>query len=136
MGSAVMYNFKKRLLELVNDDQEIRNKYVVYLKRYKKWEIARDKWVEDTGVNPTAIFNDGPRLKEASELIKQNINVIKNDSEFIEKIAVLVQHMDYDVDFQKWFYKYLPKTSQWRKFMYDRIAVNSGKSQKYGTQTI
>lgn len=123
-----------RLKQLVDEDQAIRQEYDDFTSKYKHPAGVR-KWIAEKGVPSYDIFGDRPRAKEAQILIKSQTAVILADPRLRQWAWLLVQHMDHDISFQKWFLALLPKNSEEYRYLYDRVAVNTGNPQKYNTQT-
>lgn len=122
------------LLKLYSADQKERNEYQSYLKKIDNWQNASKKWIKDKNRNQNDIFNDKFRSTQAKKLIIDNIKEIIVNKKLLNMAWLLVQHMDNDVSFQKQFLNYLQPQSQEYKYLFDRIAVNSGEEQQYNTQ--
>jgi hypothetical protein len=120
---------KKMLSEMVEQDQEIRNKLM------------------QLGESPE-LFQ---RMEQLSKEHVQTLKHILSDyewitiSEFDQKADrnawLLVQHADNDVDFQKEILQKLERlyplgetSSQNFAYLYDRVAHNENRPQRYGTQ--
>jgi len=133
-----IYNkLKESILDnLYREDQKERNRYKKYLIKYQDYKIASAKYANDFSRRTDDIFNDTDRLEIAKDYIKKNINDIVNSDNLKRKSWLLVQHMDNDTDFQEWFIKFLSENSEEYKYLYDRIQINLGKSQKYYTQDV
>jgi hypothetical protein len=134
-----------RLQELYNKDQRLRNEYVKYLEKYNNdWKKASQAWMKDHPEikDPTNIFDDTDGLNEAKEIIKPNIDVILADKKLLNTAWLLVQHMDDDISFQKWFHSYLKESADETQdpkeygYLYDRIAIKENRPQKYNTQKV
>ena len=93
-----------QLLVLIRKEyQGYLDKYAGPAPNYPTWQQAVQHWISDKRTPADDIFNDKKRLAEAKLIIQQNIKQIQTD-QFLENIAwLLVQHMDHDVEFQKWF---------------------------------
>lgn len=122
------------LHELYRQDQEMRNKYSDYLRRYPNWVDAAEEFANDHGTSKSDIFSDKPRQEKAKRLIKDNIKEITQDGKLLDLAWLLVQHMDNDLSFQKWFLAYLPEGSENYKYLSDRVLRGEGKKQRFGTQ--
>lgn len=140
-----MLNFKHFMIEATNniemlkilhdEDQNERNQYTTYLKKYPDWQQAAKQFAKDKNRSTDDIFNDAPRLKLAKEIIQSNIKQIKANPSQLEMAWLLVQHMENEEPFQQWFLKHLKKGSSNWKYLTDRILTNKNMPQKYGTQT-
>lgn len=119
---------------LYDQDQAERREYKGYLAKFPDWKKAAAAWSQDKQRNPNDVFDDTTRLQQAKQLISQNIDKIKMNPSWLKMAWLLVQHMDNDLPFQKWFIQHLRKGGQNWQYLTDRILVNQGKSQKYGTQ--
>lgn len=84
--------------------------------------------------NPNDVFDDKNRLLQARELIGNNIEEIRQDKNALNSAWLLVQHMDDDPGFQKWFHKFLKQNTNAYRMLYDRRAVNAGIPQQSYTQ--
>jgi LPS O-antigen subunit length determinant protein (WzzB/FepE family) len=127
------HDLASELQNLYNQDQSERQRYQKYLTRFSSWQQAADGWAKDTGRDSNDIFADKERLQKAKQLIIQNIQQIKTPT-LIKMAWLLVQHMDDDISFQKWFLDRLEKgTTEW-KYLSDRISIAQGMPQKFGTQ--
>lgn len=126
---------KSQLADLYQADQAERTAYQAYLKKYPDWQQAAAAWVKDKKRSPDDVFDDKARLTKAKALIQQNAQSIVSDSSLTKMAWLLVQHMDYDVAFQKEFLKYLKPETEEYKYLTDRVASNMGQKQVYGTQT-
>jgi len=122
------------LKSLYDEDQRERNEYKNYLNQYDNWKSAAKAWIKDKKRSPDDVFNDKERLKQAKQLISTNIDQIVNSKKLKDIAWLLVQHMDNDVQFQKWFLQHLSTRTKNYRYLSDRIATNSGLPQKYGTQ--
>lgn len=123
-----------KLEELVEGDQKLRGEYQEYLKKYPKWQDAAAAFRKDKGTKKNDLFGDAKRVPGAQKLIKENIEDIKKDKKGLNRAWLLVQHMDNDVAYQKWFLQHLKPGSTDFKYLTDRVLVNTGKPQKYNTQ--
>jgi hypothetical protein len=119
---ATLQKFAQEIMVMVKHDQEMRQKFHTN----KDW---------DSKVDPANTV----RLKEIIETIGwPSISKVGSDVSF--GAWLLVQHADFDLDFQKSclkLMKSLPKNECHQSnmaYLTDRIKVNSGKSQTYGTQ--
>jgi hypothetical protein len=121
--------------QLYSQDQAERNEYRNhYLSKYPDWKQAAAAFAKKYGRKTDDIFDDAERAARAKQLIQTNINEIKGNSSELNKAWLLVQHMDKDAEFQQWFLQHLKQGTEEHKYLHDRVAVNSGRKQQYGTQ--
>ena len=133
----------EELKKLKDADQVPRNEYKEkYLDKYDSanWEKARDKWISDKKIiDPEDVFEDTKRQPHAKQLIQANIDEILESPEALSSAWLIVQHMDKDVPFQKWFLGkmttkgYGPESEEFQ-LLTDRTLINSGEKQKFNTQ--
>lgn len=78
-------------------------------------------------------FVNGQKIKD---LIKENGYPSKEliGEKSMKNFWLLIQHQDFDLDLQKNCLKYCDFDPQNRAYLTDRVLVNSGKKQIYGTQ--
>lgn len=130
------------LQQYQNEDQVPRLIYKEIIDQIGDWKIARKIYIEK--YNPkdpnNDFFDEKERQVNYKKFIIDNIKIISNNKKLACTAWVLVQHMDYDLEFQKWYFKLLKMTcneeDQEYKLLYDRICVNEGLPQKYNTQFI
>ena len=111
----------KEILEMAKIDQEIR-----------ATKFNEKRWVEVEGAN----------TKKMKQIVKEIgwPTISKVGEEASENAWLLVQHADRDVAFQKECLELMKKLSpeevseQNITYLYDRICVNEGKPQFFGTQ--
>jgi len=132
-----VYDARKKLKELVKEDQAERNEYRELLKKME-WSKAIEQWCKKKNRSKDDVFDDAKRLKEAKELILKNKNSINPNN-----VWLLVQHSDEDPKFQKWFLNFYSKPERknklkkkWAKYLEDRWLVNTGQPQKNNTQNV
>ena len=132
----------QQLKQLVENDQFLRLQYQELIEQMggnQNWQAAKAEW--DKTHNPNDPFGDAITRTKAQPLIKNNIEIIKQDSNALHDAWLLVQHMDMDPEFQKWFINYLDPNQRNEKgesdyeYLNDRIQVGMGVPQTYGTQT-
>jgi hypothetical protein len=126
--------FIDKLNQAYAEDQHERQEYKSYLAKFKDWRQAAEMWAKDKSRSPNDLFNDKQRLNIVKNIITNHIEEIKLDKKLLKTSWLLVQHMDDDVNFQKWFLNQLNKRTQNYRYLYDRVAVNSNLPQKYNTQ--
>lgn len=126
-----------QLRSLYEADQKIRKEYKLYLDKYQDWRMSSKEWLKNhPEFTEHDIFGDKDRLDQARTIIKENIDNIIKDKQLTNMAWLLVQHMDNDIAFQKWFINYLKEESEEYKYLTDRISVNQNKPQKYNTQQV
>jgi 8-oxo-dGTP pyrophosphatase MutT (NUDIX family)/RNA:NAD 2'-phosphotransferase (TPT1/KptA family)/GNAT superfamily N-acetyltransferase len=126
-----------QLQSLMQQDQQERKYYEDnYESKYPDWREAAKAYAKDKGRPTDDIFGDGPRLLKAKQLIQSSMQQIIADPKALHDAWLLVQHMDKDVAFQKEFLKHLKPGTQDFKYLTDRVAVNSGQPQQFGTQNV
>lgn len=115
-------DFKQKVLEMKNIDQDLRQNiatgsndktasYLIYAVDYVNGQRLHDL-VEKYGYpDKEMIGEDG-----------------------VEAFWLLVQHQDYEVDFQEKCLKKCGFTNKQKAYLEDRVRVNKGKKQMYGTQ--
>jgi DnaJ-class molecular chaperone len=132
----------QQLAQLEKDDQLLRLQYQELIKQMggnQNWQAAKAEW--DKTHDPNDPFGDAITRTKAQPLIKNNIEIIKQDPNALHNAWLLVQHMDMDPEFQKWFLNYLDPNQRSEKgesdyeYLHDRIQVGMGVPQTYGTQT-
>lgn len=132
----------QQLAQLERDDQLLRLQYQELIKQMggnQNWQAAKAEW--DKTHDPNDPFGDAITRTKAQPLIKNNIEIIKQDPNALHNAWLLVQHMDMDPEFQKWFLNYLDPNQRSEKgesdyeYLHDRIQVGMGVPQTYGTQT-
>ena len=118
--------FLKRITEMAKIDQDLR--------------FAAQEQFDQTGklsaynyLIYVTDFVHGERLKR---LIKQYGYPTRKmlSADGLAAFWLLVQHQDYDTDLQKKCLKNCEFTAEHKKLLVDRIRVNEGRPQKYGTQ--
>jgi len=127
---------RKQLRKHVYADQSPRNEYANFLLEFDTWWEAAAEWARIKEVSSNDIFCDAKRQAICKPLIYEHINEIISDAELQELAWIIVQHMDGDAAFQKWFLSYLPIGSTCYQYLFDRIAVNAGCPQQFGTQYV
>ena len=133
----------QQLEQLEAEDQAPRKEYEKLMEQMggnQYWQKAKAEW--DKTHDPNDPFGDVPRRAKAQELIKNNIEAIQQDPNALHNAWLLVQHMDPDPEFQKWFINYLDPNAKTEhggqndyQYLMDRIQVGMGVPQTYGTQT-
>jgi len=138
-----MITFKQFITEehdviqsLYDADQAERNAFVEHLKKYSNREEGVVAWANERGRSNDDLFDDIPRLAKAKEHIQANIHTIKANPKQLNQAWLLVQHMDHDVAFQQEFHRHLTPGTTEHEYLTDRILVNQGKPQKFGTQNV
>ena len=128
----------QELQQLEVADQAPRNQYMQLIQQLNgDWQAAQQKWIAQ-GNDPNDMFGDisTGRGANAKTFIQQNIETIKQSPEATKAAWLLVQHMDYDVQFQQWFLQHLNPETEDYKYLSDRVNVNTGQPQQYGTQNV
>ena len=140
-------DFKQRmgaLSTLRADDQRGRRLYAKdYLSKLPYPESAH-AWTKDTGAHPDDVFHDKTRRlpgtpsrsESAQAIIRQYHPQIMAQPQHRDNATLLAIHMDHDLPFQKWYLNKLPKNAGMYKHLFDRVAINSGRPQRYGTQSV
>ena len=133
---AFSSNTRNLLKDMRVADQKGRHEYAKVIDKHGgDWEKARDEWIKNGKGSSDDMFGDSSRHSKIKALITKHISEIAKDPEMLKDAWTLVQHMDHEVDLQNFLLPYLKGTEEF-KYLYDRIAVNTGKEQKYGTQRI
>ena len=149
VSAADPQGLAQQLRQLETEDQAPRKEYEKLMEEMggnQNWQTAKAKWDKMhsavSGYDPNDPFGDVPRRAKAQELIKNNIETIQQDPNALHNAWLLVQHMDPDPEFQKWFIKYLNPNEKTEhggqndyQYLLDRIQVGMGVPQTYGTQT-
>jgi Protein of unknown function (DUF5661) len=133
-GNSVYQTLKN----MFDADQKPRLEYQELIRKNNgDWEAARQQWIAQ-GENPDDMFGDVAtgRAAEAKSFIEQNIETINQSPEATKAAWLLVQHMDFDVPFQQWFLTHLEPGTENYKFLSDRVNVNTGQPQEFGTQGV
>ncbi len=122
---------------LEKEDQRERNNYKKFVETEMggNYNTGAKEWAKRMNRPLNDVFNDSERLKKFMEYPFRFQTFSKNDW---ERFWILSQHCDDSIKFQQWalqvIEQYLGKKSSHYKYLYDRIAINSGNEQKYGTQ--
>jgi len=155
------YNVNQQLEALVNQDQYWRSSY----RQYVQQQIGTDDWSSPAySQNNQRLFADWLRLvghtaddpfldkqtrAMAKPLIEKHIDEIAaspDDSYGSVKYNawLLIQHMDDDVQFQRWFLQHLdpnsttpasgPNGNNPYQMLHDRVNINNGQPQQFNTQ--
>jgi len=121
--------FLKRVMEMAKIDQDLRFSAV----RARKLSKGNNPVMENYLIY-LADFVHGQRLK--SLIRARGYPDSKSFGKAgMEAFWLLVQHQDYDVDLQKRCLKNCDFSKEQSEHLIDRIAVNEGRRQRYGTQT-
>jgi len=144
-----------RIKQLNADDQAPRNRYAGFLEKtgaHKNpdlWQEASRQFLEqektrNPNLNPHDMFGDSGRAPEVrSLLIKHSKSLFAHSDPEVRGAAWrLAQHADHDVKLQKHVLSHMkranftdPTDRGNLKLMTDRVRVNTGKKQVYGTQS-
>jgi len=129
------YQVRKQLQEMVDQDQMLRFKM---LKKIQSNDSSTDHVLELEIKCLTQKHTD--TLKSLLHIYGW-ITISKFDKEADHNAWLLVQHADHDIEFQKEVLKRLEKlyplketTTEHFAYLYDRIAKNENRPQRYGTQ--
>jgi hypothetical protein len=155
------YSISQQLDALVKQDQYWRASWRNYVQQQigtDDWSSPAysqnsqqlfDQWLRLVGHAADDPFLDNKTQSVAKPLIQQYIDEIAaspDDSYGSTKYNawLLVQHMDDDVEFQRWFLQHLdpnsktpadgPNGSNPYQMLHDRVNVNTGQPQQFNTQ--
>jgi hypothetical protein len=125
--------------KMMGADQAYRFSGAVIAKKGYKWEDLASL-PEYQNVIANVDSENGKQIKEI--IAKWGWPKISDFGEYTAKnIWLLVQHMDTDIEFQKHCLVLMEKLLPFKEvrfvdygYLYDRVQVNSGKPQRYGTQ--
>lgn len=121
-------NVKERLQEMVNRDQEARQKYFMIMNAQNVSEIKKILQLE----------YDLPNTQTLKTIIQ--VYGWPKESIFGKQASdnawLIAQHADHDIEFQDKCLALLAKDTNTRNyaFLYDRVQVNRHRPQRYGTQ--
>lgn len=127
---------RARLLALA--DQAPRADYAKLIDAHGgDWQAAQREWISRGHAREDA-FGDASRQPDVDALVDTHGAELAADPEHRRNAWLLVQHRDSAPDVQKKYLKHLEDagatdTDEYR-YLTDRIAVNSGRPQVYGTQ--
>lgn len=118
------------------------------LQAYQRDQLIREELgVGETPTSKQALFERCSTIdKENSQLLASitrnhgwpTISMVGKKA--AHAASVIARHADHDVELQKWFLNRIRRESPeevneiWIAYLYDRICVNSGRPQFYGTQ--
>lgn len=127
-------------------DQEERSHYQSYLDNHSDWKDAANAYRKDKGIpegNP--IFTD--YTSYARSHVENNDPTTYSDEDWVA-LWGLAQHADHDVALQRYVLSLIKKYKgvNWKintynintayEYLIDRININEGKEQEYGTQNV
>lgn len=120
--------FLKRVIEMAKIDQDLRFRAVRAQKRSKKGRLSLENYLIYM-----VDFVHGQRIKE---LIKKHgfPNKKSFGKDGMASFWLLIQHQDYDVELQKQCFKNCDFERNEKEYLRDRILINEGRQQMYGTQ--
>jgi len=143
--SAVKSAMKSNQLQAAwQSDQQERKEYQAYLGQHDDWRDAATAYRKDKGIP-----EDKPVFTDYSSHLHDHLNTTDPSTYTHEDWTAawgLAQHADHDVDLQKRTLGLIEehKGKDWKinentensahEYLSDRIAVNEGREQQYGTQ--
>jgi hypothetical protein len=124
---------------LVDIDQQERNEYKKFVQDQAKgdWEKGAKLYSQLKNRPSDDVFGEKERQTQFQNM-QHNFN--KFTTKDWKNYWLLSQHADNNVDFQKQaltnIEKYRGQDNEHYRYLHDRIAVNTGQPQKYGTQNV